>query len=100
MQGSQKEITFGTMIKYKLKEESKYTGVIKSTVLSLGCFYRNRDAVIPYFLMEMDKYTIGISYDTNISSLTAATTGRGGFEISLRFGTPSPFLYQNAKSRI
>ena len=99
-QGSQREITFGAMIKYKLKEESKYTGIIKGTVISAGCFYRNRDAVIPYFLLEMDKYTIGISYDTNISSLTAATTGRGGFEICLRFGTPSPFLYQNSKARI
>lgn len=99
-QGPQKEITFGTMIKYKLKEESKYTGVIKATVLSVGCFYRNRDAIIPYFLLELDKYTIGITYDANISSLATATTGRGGFEICLRFGTPSPFLYQNSKSRI
>jgi len=48
----------------------------------------------------MDNYTLCISYDTNISTLTAATTGRGGFEICLRFGAPNPFLYQNAKSRI
>ena len=99
-QGSQKEITFGMLIKYKLKEESKYTGIVKSTMLSLGCFYRNKDAVIPYLLFELDKYTIGISYDTNISGLTNATSGRGGFEICLRFGAPSPFLYQNAKSRM
>lgn len=99
-QGSQKEITFGMMIKYKLKEESVYTGIVKATMLSLGCFYRNKDAVIPYLLVELDKYSIGLSYDTNISGLTAATSGRGGFEISLRFGNPSPFLYQNSKSRI
>ena len=99
-QGSQKEITFGMLIKYKLKEESVYTGIIKSSMLSLGCFYRNKDAVIPYILFELDKYTIGISYDTNISGLTNATSGRGGFEICLRFGAPSPFLYQNMKSRI
>lgn len=99
-QGSQKEITFGMMVKYKIKEESVYTGVIKATVFSLGCFYRNKDAMIPYLLVEMDKYSMGISYDTNISGLTAATSGRGGFEICLRFGNPSPFLYQNSKSRI
>src|ERR1051326_6997563 len=98
IQGPTKELTLGALIKYKLKEESQYTGIVKSTVISLGCYYRNKDAVIPYFLLEVDKYTLGISYDTNISGLTAATTGRGGIEICLRFGNPSPFLYQNAKS--
>ncbi len=100
IQGTQMEFTFGTMIKYKIKEESKYTGIIKGTMFSLGCFYRNRDALIPCLLLEMDKYTLGLSYDSNISSLTSATAGRGGFEICLRFGSPSPFLYQNVKSRI
>jgi type IX secretion system PorP/SprF family membrane protein len=99
-QGPQSETTFGLFMKYKVKDESVYTGVIKATVFSLGCFYRNKDAVIPCLLIEMDKYTMGVSYDTNISGLTAATTGRGGIEITLRFGTPSPFLYQNMKSRI
>jgi type IX secretion system PorP/SprF family membrane protein len=99
-QGPQREITFGMFMKYKVKEESVYTGVIKSTMFSLGCFYRNKDAIIPCLLIELDKYSIGVSYDTNISGLTAATAGRGGFEIALRFGNPSPFLYQNAKSRL
>jgi type IX secretion system PorP/SprF family membrane protein len=97
MQGKQKEITVGSLIKYKVREESKYTGIIKSSVISFGCFYRNKDAIIPTILLEMDRYTIGISYDTNISGLAAASSGRGGFEISLRIGTGSSFLYQNAK---
>ena len=100
LQGPTQEITFGMMVKYKLKEESKYTGIIKNSVFSAGCFYRNKDAIIPYVLLEMDKYTLGISYDTNISGLTAATTGRGGIEICLRIGNSNPFLYQNSKSRM
>jgi type IX secretion system PorP/SprF family membrane protein len=99
-QGPTMEITFGAMIKYKLKEESKYTGIVKNSVFSAGCFYRNNDAVIPYVLIEMDKYSLGISYDTNISGLKTATTGRGGIEISLRINNSSPFLYQNSKSRM
>ncbi len=99
-QGPTMEITFGGMIKYKLKEESKYTGIVKNSVFSAGCFYRNNDAVIPYIVLEMDKYSMGISYDTNISGLKTATTGRGGIEISLRINNSSPFLYQNAKSRL
>ncbi|TND07531.1 MAG: hypothetical protein FD123_3083 [Bacteroidetes bacterium] len=94
-QGAQKELVLGMLLKYKPREESKYTGFVKSTAFSLGCNYRNQDAVVPYFLFEVDKYAIGISYDTNVSGLKTATTGRGGFEIVLRFNTPSPFLYQN-----
>lgn len=99
-QGSLKELTAGLLLKYKFREESKYTGNVKGAAVSLGCFYRNKDAVIPMVLLEMDAYSLGISYDTNISGLTSVTQGRGGFEISLRFSTPSPFLYQNVKSRI
>jgi len=98
-QGALKEVTAGGLLKYKFREESKYTGYVKGAAVSLGCFYRNRDAVIPMFLLEMSSYSLGISYDTNISGLTAATSGKGGFEISLRFNSPSPFLYQNSSSR-
>jgi type IX secretion system PorP/SprF family membrane protein len=99
-QGPLREFMIGAFIKYKLKEESKYTGIIKSTMLSLGCFYRNEDAIIPGFQLEIDKYALGISYDFNISTLSPATSGKGGFEITLRFGNPSPFLYQRSNSRI
>jgi type IX secretion system PorP/SprF family membrane protein len=97
-QGPLHEATAGAVIKYKFKENSVYTGFIKSSALTLGCYYRNNDAVIPYVMYEMDKYSIGISYDTTISGLTAVNSGRGGIEISLRFNAPSPFLYQT-KSR-
>jgi type IX secretion system PorP/SprF family membrane protein len=98
-QGAVKELTAGGLIKYKFREESKYTGYIKGAAISMGCFYRNKDAVIPTFLLEMSSYSIGVSYDTNISGLTAATSGKGGFEISLRYNSPSAFMYQNSSSR-
>ncbi|MFZ5552224.1 MAG: PorP/SprF family type IX secretion system membrane protein [Bacteroidota bacterium] len=96
-QGDLREFTSGLLIKCKFKEESKYTGFIKSTAISLGCFYRFGDAAIPSLLIEMDKYSLGISYDANISGFKNVTYGRGGIEISLRFNSPSPFLYQNTK---
>ena len=98
-QGAFNELTLGGLIKYKLREASKYTGYVKGAAISAGCFYRNRDAIIPYFLIEMNKYSIGISYDTNISGLATATKGGGGYEITLRFGNPSSFNKSNAKSR-
>ena len=93
-QGTLQEFTAGMLVKYQLKENSKYTGNIKGSAISLGCYYRNKDAVIPYLMFELNAYSIGISYDTNISALTDVTSGRGGFEITLRFNTPNPFLYQ------
>ncbi len=93
-QGKTDELTLGGQMKYKFKEESQYTGFVKGASLSLGCYYRNKDAVIPYLLIEMDAYAIGLSYDSNISGLKTATTGRGGFEVTLRLMNLSPFLYQ------
>jgi type IX secretion system PorP/SprF family membrane protein len=90
-QGSQKELIAGTSIKYLLKEESKYTGFVKGSAISIGCFYRNKDALIITSLIEFDKYALGFSYDVNTSGLTNATAGRGGFEISLKFVNPNPF---------
>lgn len=98
-QGALNELTFGAMVKYMLKDDSKYTGYVKGAAFSLGCYYRNKDAIIPYALMELGAYSIGLSYDTNVSGLSTVTSGRGGFEISLRFNSPSPFLYQT-RSRI
>ena len=87
------------MIRYKLKQASKYTGYYKGTALSVGGFLRVKDAVAATLLLEHFNYALGISYDFNISDLKTATTGKGGIEISLkyvnytekRFGSRSKF---------
>lgn len=98
-QGPSKEILYGTLLKYRMREDSKYTGYKKGACISLGAFYRNKDAMITALLFEFGQYAIGASYDINVSKFKAATTARGGFEICLRFNSPSPFLFQT-KSRI
>ena len=99
LQGPSQEFLAGGLVKYRLKEDTKYTGYIKGSSISLGAYYRHRDAVIPNFLMEFGSLGIGFSYDLNISELSAASHLRGGFEVMIRYVTPSPFLYQSA-SRI
>jgi type IX secretion system PorP/SprF family membrane protein len=94
-QGPAQEITAGSLIKYTLKEDSKYTGYVRGAAISLGAFYRWDDAVIISSLLEMGNYAIGLSYDVNISELSTVSEGRGGFELSLRYVNPSNFLYQN-----
>lgn len=84
-QGKQKEILPGMMVRYMLREQSKYTGFMKDVYLSLGGIYRTSDAVIVNAMIEMNDIALGLSYDINISRLSNATNGKGGFEIALRY---------------
>jgi type IX secretion system PorP/SprF family membrane protein len=91
-QGPAQEIYAGTMLRYKLKQDSKYTGFSKGAALSLGAYYRAGDAVAATMLLEFSNYAMGISYDVNSSRLKTASNARGGFEITLRFVSPNPFV--------
>lgn len=94
LQGSTQEFVAGSMFRYNFKEDSKYTGYVKGSTFSIGAYYRNKDAFIAKAMLEFGQYAIGCSYDVNTSKLTKVSTSRGGFEIYLRFVTPSPYLYQ------
>ena len=89
-QGSSQEILAGTMLRYMLKEESRYTGYVKGAAISFGGHYRVKDAMVASMLLEVANYAIGVSYDVNTSDLKPASSGRGGIEFSLRFITPNP----------
>ena len=97
-QGPASEMLPGCYFRYMLREESKFTGFVKGASIMFGTHYRLKDAFIPSVQFEMAEYTIGISYDMNFSGLKTATSGKGGFEISLRYGNPNPFLYKSAAS--
>jgi hypothetical protein len=57
-----------------------------SEVWLLGGFvYRNKDAAIFSVGARKENYIAKLSYDVNISSLTAASSGRGDFEISFTY---------------
>jgi len=98
-QGSSNEILIGSQYRIELKPASKVTGFVKGSYLSIGTFYRFRDAFIPSVTFEFDHYSIGMSFDYNLSQLRAASNGNGGFEISLKFRTPNPYLWRGNKSR-
>ncbi len=93
-QGPSKEVLFGTQFRLELKEASRVTGFVKGAYLNLGTFIRLGDAFIPSLTFEFDHYSIGASYDVNISPLRSASNFSGGFEISLKFRTPNPYLWQ------
>lgn len=91
-QGTVQEIYAGTMVRFKLSQESKYTFFQKGSAISLGGYYRAKDAMALTMLFEYSHYAMGISYDINTSQLKTVTGYRGGFEITLRYVTPNPFI--------
>ena len=97
-QGPSHEILVGTQFRLMLKDASKITGFVKGAYLNIGTFLRVGDAFIPSVTFELDKYSIGMSYDLNISSLRSASKGAGGFEISFMFRNPNPFLWKGYRT--
>ncbi len=93
-QGKFNETLLGAFGKYYLKPVNGM-----STAISLGAFYRLKDAFIIAGGMEYKNMNVGISYDFNTSKLIAATNRRGGFEISVIyiFRKIRPFV---AKQRV
>ncbi len=53
--------------------------------LLAGLIYRNEDAGIVTLGAKMDQFVAKIGYDVNISSLSTASSGRGGFELSFTY---------------
>lgn len=100
IQGSQKEFLAGTYFRYSMQDKSVYTNLKKGAAFSLGTFYRFGDAFVAKGMVEWSNWAMGFAYDLNVSSYTAATGGRGGFELTLRFVSPNPFGNGGAKSRI
>lgn len=88
-QGPAQEIQVGSLINYTLRENSKYTSYVTHRTISAGAYYRWNDAVVIATLLEIANYSIGLSYDVNVSALRKASYGRGGFEISLRYVFPA-----------
>lgn len=87
-QGKSKEVLFGTLLKYNLKNASHYTGFVKGSALYFGGFYRYADAIVVEAQLEIHDWLLGVSYDVNTSSLTTASDGFGGLEISLKYIFP------------
>jgi len=53
--------------------------------VSLGFYYRTSDAFITNLIYHAGGLSFGVSYDLNLSGLTAASGGVGAFEMYLAF---------------
>ncbi len=85
MQGPNMEITAGCALRYRIKNGTKITGFYSETGLAIGVHYRVNDAVIPSVTFQMKDFSIGVSYDLNVSSYKQVSKLNGGAEISLKY---------------
>ncbi len=79
-QGQYTEMVAGLMYTFKLDDADapKY-------LLHGGAVVRWNDAIIPVGKIEMKPLSISVSYDANISKLSAASSGRGGLELGISY---------------
>lgn len=83
-QGSLSEEDIGMYVRYKLGLNSKYTGAYKNSFVNFGGYYRVKDALIAYTRFDYnDSYSLGFSYDFNVSKFITVTKVNGGLEFSL-----------------
>ncbi len=53
-----------------------------------GRFNNVTDAIIPYIGLDFSNFSLGLSYDVNVSALKSASEGVGGIEVSLIYIKP------------
>lgn len=81
VQGGNNQGQGGFIYRHDLLQEDDDFGVS----LSAGAFYRVNDAVVPVVKLDYYNWALGFTYDVNISKLTAASSLRGGFEVTLSY---------------
>lgn len=79
-QGTYTETIAGALYSLKLDDPED-----PSYIFHIGAFLRWKDALVPVAKIEFKPVTVAVSYDANISQLTSASSGRGGFEVSLTY---------------
>jgi type IX secretion system PorP/SprF family membrane protein len=87
-QGNATEILLGSSYKFKLMNDTRYTGFNKALALSVGFFGRIGDAAILKMMLDWDHYSFGYAFDINTSRLNTYTNGNGSHEIFLRYSSP------------
>lgn len=90
-QGPSQQLVFGGLVRYALVSKDRRYAYSDNAALLVGMFWRNKDAFILSTQLEYDHYAIGVSYDINSSTLSAASRYRGAMELSLRYTGINPF---------
>jgi len=82
-QGNQQELNLGTLFRYGLGTQSKYTGLLSESEIGAGMYYRVGDALIAAVRFQTSHLVVGVSYDITMSKLGGAVRGNGGWEVAI-----------------
>lgn len=96
-QASFSELNLGSFLRLRFKNSTKTTGLKHESGLSLGVYMRPGDAIIPQMILDYSGWSIGVSYDYNISSYKAISRGNGGMEISLQWHSLRDALFSRKR---
>lgn len=75
----------GANIKYLLIADDTFIGEEKALSLEAGGFLRNSNSFLIDALVNWGAYSIGLAYRFDYSGLKPYSSGRGGFELNLRW---------------
>ena len=92
-------IVFGSLFKYQINRGSQITNFKQNAAISFAGYYRVGDAIIPTFRLQLSSFNIGFSYDVNLSQLSGASRGNGGFEISLEYISQNSLIRRKSRAR-
>ena len=80
-QAGAREIVFGGA--WAVSATSDETDPVNFYAGLWGRFTNTTDAIIPYVGLDYNSFSLGVTYDVNVSALQTASQSRGGIEISL-----------------
>ncbi len=84
-QGNASQLLVGTYYRYAFSSRSSYNANEGQVALSVGIFGRWQDALVGKLLLELDRFSGGMSYDITTSNLSSVSDFRGGMELFLRY---------------
>lgn len=97
LQGNYEELIVGSYVKFRMSTGTKVTGTRTQNAMGVGIFYRRKDALVPKLIFDIGDYSIGMSYDINLSGYRTASRYNGGFEISLRYNNLVSSLFETRR---
>ncbi|MHA4806729.1 PorP/SprF family type IX secretion system membrane protein [Flavitalea flava] len=69
---------------YDFSYSKAIPGIQGGAAVGIGLGYRYSDAIVPNIELRYQKLILGVLYDVNISSISAAGVSRNGLELALR----------------
>jgi len=76
---------FGSSIDLTLKEGSQRTTFVQDRTLGFGLYYRTQDAIIASMILQLEGFTVGLSFDATISKANLANKYNGAMEVFLKY---------------